>query len=204
MAHPCAEKRALGSWGWRRRLSAAAAAQPASSSPPHGDAAAAAPTRHLRGDPPASGDGGRSWCAGPQHASAALLPGALSAQPGPWWGHAGCRAPTAHRSDSQCEALLAGKHRLSSGEPCQGAPWCPGDINGRELGAQVRAPSRTFSTPTGKQEGPPPPPPHTHTHIHSGPVPVSGQAAVTRQQKPAREDAVVARQPHPRPHLPPS
>lgn len=78
------------------------------------------------GDPPASGDGGRSWCAGPQHASAALLPGALSTQPGPWWGHAGCRAPTAHRSDSQCEALLAGKHRLGSGEPCQGAPWCPG------------------------------------------------------------------------------
>lgn len=62
----------------------------------------------------------------PQRASAALLPGALSAQPGPWWGHAGCRAPTAHRSDSQCEASLAGKHRLGSGEPCQGAPWCPG------------------------------------------------------------------------------
>lgn len=39
-------------------------------------------------------------------------------------------------------------------------------------------------------------------HPPPSPAPVSGQAAVTRQQKLAGEDAVVARQPHPRPHLP--
>ena len=50
-------------------------------------------------------------------------------------------------------------------------------------------------------------PPQNETrkcHPPPSSAPVSGQAAVTRQQKPAEEDAVVARQPHPRPHLPPS